>query len=62
MFYFCYLKVFKSKVLRIYVYVHSLSVRRFGLNYHQTSFNKYPFGYIFSIMHVIISIYMRLLM
>ena len=35
------------------MYVHSHSVRRFGLNYHQTSFNKYPFGYILSIMHVI---------
>ena len=38
------------------MYVHSHSVRRFGLNYHQTSLNKYPFGYILSIMHVI-SIY-----
>ena len=38
------------------MYVHSHSVRRFGLNYHQTSFNKYPFGYILSIMHVV-SIY-----
>ena len=35
------------------MYVHSHSVRRFGLNYHQTSFDKYPFGYILSIMHVI---------
>ena len=25
------------------MYVHSHSVRRFGLNYHQTSFDKYPY-------------------
>ena len=35
------------------MYVHSHNVRRFGLNYHQTSFDKYLFGYILSIMHVI---------
>ena len=66
MFYFCNLKVFKSKVFAIkfleYVYVHSHSVRRFGLNSHQTSFNKYPFGYTLCIFHVIYSIHMRLLM
>ena len=43
------------------MYVHSHSVRRFGLNYHQTSFDKYPFGYILSIMHVMsICIYVGL--
>ena len=35
------------------MYVNSHSVRRFGLNYHQTSFDKYQFGYILRIMHVI---------
>ena len=34
------------------MYVHSHSVRRFGLNDHQTSFDKDPCGYILSIMHV----------
>ena len=59
MLYFCNLKVFKSKLFAIkflefiYIYVYSHSVRRFGLNYHQTSFDRYLFGYILNIMHVI---------
>ena len=35
------------------MYVQSHSVRRYELNYHQTSFDKYQFGYILSIMQVI---------